>query len=143
MSSRRKISYVERTDTVPGGERVPVFTKVEVSNLYTRTYHDAIDRLVLLTPCARNLVDYLCMVMDSGNIVQNNAVRRRTFRWRMAKLGVDYKDGTVKNAFLELVDGGLLLDMGRGSYRLNPVYFMKNGGRGRIELIKQVYDNKK
>lgn len=144
MAKTRWIRYVKSIRIGVGGQREPVFGKVRVCTTFTRQYHDALALTAGLSPCARNLLDYLASVMDAANTVQSNVNKRRAFIWNMKKFGVVYTDGTVKNAYAELSGKGLLTDLGRGVYRVNPMYFMKNAGKGRDDMIKQNfgYDEK-
>lgn len=144
MTKTRWIRYVKAIRTGRDGQKEPVFGRAKICTTFTRQYHDALALTATLSPCARNLLDYLASVMDAANTVQSNVNKRRAFIWNMKKFGVVYSDGTVKNAYAELLTKGLLADVGRGVYRVNPMYFMKNAGKGRDDMIKQNfgYDEK-
>lgn len=119
------------------------YGRVEVECAYTRVYHSALPLLALLSPSARSLMDFLCAVMQDGNLVFSNRPMRYSFIKHMERAGVGITDGSVVRCFMELTDGGLLLKVKRGVYRVNPEYFMKNKGENREQLIRVCYENDK
>jgi predicted transcriptional regulator of viral defense system len=49
---------------------------------------------------------------------------------------VDYSESSIKKAFAQLTKKGLLRQVSRGVYKVNPEYFVKNDDAKRFELIK-------
>lgn len=136
MARRLEVRHITGSHKDEEGFTILHWSTYLVGVSYTRQYHESLPLLMRLSPCARNLLDYLTTVMDSGNIVQNNASRRRSFMSFMASCGIVYGDATVQNAFMELSDTGLLLHFGRGAYQLNPEYVMRGAATKRSKLIR-------
>lgn len=143
MQSGKWLRYKRGEVRHPDGVITLLFGRVLIETAYTRQYHNALRRLAVLSPCARNLIDYLAQVMTSDGVVFSNAAVRRAFRGVMQGFGVVYGDSTVVRAFGELQDGGLLVGCRRGVYRVNPEYFAKNKAAGRETMIKRQYENDK
>ena len=141
MQSPKWLQYRKEVVKQEDGSNAVFHDKVEVETAYTRVYHNAIPIMMGLPPLERSLLDYLCAIMSKSNYVVSNEQKRKSFMVAMKKAKQKCTDGAVIRAFGVLVEKGLLLKAKRGSYQVNPEYFMKNKADGRDALIKKNYEN--
>jgi len=105
----------------------------------TKRYYNCLFLLCKLSPCGRNLIDYLTEIMDKENIASTVEAERIKFREFMSSLSngvVDYSDSAVKKAFQELKVKRLITSVSMSVIRINPLYFFKGSNASRIKQIK-------
>ncbi len=114
----------------------------------TKRFHNCLYLLAGLTPCARNLMDWLTEEMTETNIVYHTAESRRIFNNFLMTITNDrvkYADITIKGAWTDLVRCGLLIPKAtRSTFMVHPKFFFKGTDKARIEKIvaKLYFDNK-
>lgn len=119
--------------------------KVELS--HTKRFHNCLYLLAGLSPCARNLMDWLGEEMNDKNIVYHTEDSRKAFNDFIAMITNDkvrYADQTIKQAWGELSASGLLIKQGsRSAFLVHPKYFFNGEQNKRIERIvaKLIFDN--
>jgi hypothetical protein len=118
---------------------IPIQAYSSVVSNHTKRYHNCLYLLANLGTCARNLMDYLVEQMTPDNIVYSNKHTRDSFRELISQISetnIDYSDSSIKKAFNELSSKGLIRPLERGVFKVNPMYFIKNGDEDRLEMIK-------
>ena len=119
--------------------------RVELS--HTKRFHNCLYLLAGLSPCARNLMDWLGEEMNDKNIVYHTEDSRKAFNDFIAMITNDkvrYADQTIKQAWGELSASGLLIKQGsRSAFLVHPKYFFNGEQNKRIERIvaKLIFDN--
>jgi hypothetical protein len=119
------------------GDRIPVWKQIDVETAGTKRYHNNLTTLTKLSPAARNLLDYLAERMDHENVVGHTKKIRQQF---LELVAYCYADITIKKAFVELKEAGILLPINRGTYRVNPEYFWRKDERKRQRLLKKILE---
>lgn len=112
-----------------------------VASSSTKRYYNCLYLLCRLSPCARNLMDYLSEEMSDDNMVSTDSFMRNGFNAfvvRITNKKVHYEDITIKKAIKELKDKQLIISVGIGRAKVNPMYFFKGSDAKRIENIKLV-----
>ena len=135
---KRSIQYT-KDFTVEEGVIIPIEAYKSVVRSHTKRYHNVLYLLAGLNPCARNLMDFLTDEMRGDNIVYSSSHTRDTFREFISKASdgeVDYSESSIKKAFSNLTDKGLIRKVSRGVYKVNPQYFIKNDDSKRFDMIK-------
>jgi hypothetical protein len=145
------IDYIKGFD-LQNGEVVSVTGKEVIKMSYTRRYHNCLYLLAGLTPCARNLMDYLSEKAQENEkrIVRSDIEARETFNNFMEGITtrddvktVKYSDSTIKSAFGELNVSGLLLFVRKGVFEVNPKFFFNGKDEERFKSIQlQIKFNK-
>lgn len=105
--------------------------KVEINLDFVRRYRGFFYRIIDLTGCCRDLIEFLIEEMDGDNMVANSKSKRQKFidatsptRYKHGKKS--YKDSSVNQAFSELHKMGLLFSDSKGEYQVNPAFFWKS-----------------
>jgi len=146
-----KVKYVGRVDILNDGFKMPRFQYQSIEQEYVKRYHTVFAILAGLSPCARDLMEYLVNTMNEDNIVTTNEYTRGNFLsvLKSATLTssgdfVTYSDSNVKKAIQTLVDRNCLIKKGRGIYIVNPeIYFNPRGTqRDRMDSIKMILEFK-
>lgn len=135
---KRVIQYT-KDFTIEEGIILPVEAHKAVVTSHTKRYHNVLYLLAGLNTCARNLMDFLSEEMRNDNIVYSSSHTREAFREFISNVSegeVDYSESSIKKAFSNLTDKGLIRKVSRGVYKVNPQYFIKNGDSNRFEMIK-------
>lgn len=104
-----------------------------------KRYYNCLYLLAKLSPCARNLMDYLTESMDDRNLIRSSQHDRETFINFIGNItngDVTYGHQAVKNAYGELADKNLLLHRQKGLYKVNELYFFKGSDAKRLKSIK-------
>lgn len=112
-----------------------------VASSSTKRYYNCLYLLCRLSPCARNLMDYLSEEMTEDNMISTDKFMRDSFDAfisRITNKRVSYKDISIKKAVRELKDKHLLITVGIGRAKVNPMYFFKGSDSKRIENIKLI-----
>lgn len=146
------ISYLSGWRYREDGSMEPIkepesFEEIVVMN-HTKRFHNCLYLLAGLSPCARNLMDWLTEEMTETNIVYHTAGSRRVFNDFIAKITgnkVVYADQTVKQAWGELNKAGLLIAKStKATFMVHPKFFFKGTDKDRIlKIIAQItFDNK-
>ena len=110
-----------------------------VAQSSTKRYYNCLYLLCRLSPCARNLVDYMSEVMDKDNMVNTSAPDRKMFIEFMAKItrdAVTYSDSAIKKALQELKAKNLIIPKYVGRALVNPLYFFSESDAKRMNMIK-------
>lgn len=127
---------------VPDGKDEPVV----MDN--TKRFHNCLYLLAGLSPCARNLMDWLTEEMNESNIVYHTAGSRKDFSEFLGEItnkNIVYADQTIKQAWAELNKVGLLISRPtKATFMVHPKFFFKGSDKARIEkIIAQItFDNK-
>jgi hypothetical protein len=134
----KRITYT--TDyTVEEGIIIPKEAYKSVMTNHTKRFHNCLYLLAGLNPCTRNLMDFLAEEMDNDNVVYSNAVTKDKFANFIAGVSegtITYGESSIKKAYSTLCDKGLLRKLGRGIYKVNPEYFIKNTDDNRERLLR-------
>lgn len=115
---------------------------------HTKRFHNCIYLLAALSPCARNLMDWLTEEMTETNIVYHTAGSRRIFSDFLASITNDkihYADQTVKQAWMELAKAGLIIPRPtKATFMVHPKFFFKGNDKSRVEKIiaQLTFENK-
>lgn len=150
MGSHKKIlRYATGIDKERSEEDVTLLTfrSVKIETASVKHYSNHLHILAELSGTNRLVLDFILQEMDSNNYIANNSSFKKNFRRTIEQLGVerDYSSSTINNAFGNLKKIFVLLkesDLGRGLYRVNPLYFWKGTERSRLELIRQYREYK-
>ena len=127
---------------VPEGQE-----EVVVMN-HTKRFHNCIYLLAGLSPCARNLMDWLTEEMTDTNIVYHTAGSRKIFSEFLSSITnrkLHYADQTVKQAWMELSQAGLIIARPtKATFMVHPKFFFKGNDKARIEKIiaQLTFENK-
>lgn len=128
--------------------KVPAGNEEAVVLDNTKRFHNCLYLLAGLSPCARNLMDWLTEEMNNDNMVYHTAGSRRSFNDFLNEITnkkVNYADQTVKQAWQELNRAGLLIARAtKATFMVHPKFFFKGSDKARIEkVIAQItFDNK-
>ena len=127
-----------------GGVVEPIWNHRTLSKNHVARFRHSLYTLMELSGCARNLIDYLSEIMDSDNVIHNSTTVREqfiSFVERATGGNVQYKANTVAKAMDELSKMGLLMRHKKGSYYVNPIFFMRGGReRDRVRLVRMVLE---
>lgn len=137
------VRYVETYED-RGGVMEPVYADVKVNKNHVSRYRMSLYALFRLSMCARHLIDYLSEVMDHENMVHNNVTVREQFI-RFVDVATEgrvcYAASTVSKSIDQLCAMGFLTRHKRGTYMVNPIFFMRGGKeRERVKLIRMVME---
>ena len=114
---------------------------------HTKRFHNCLYLLAGLSPCARNLMDWLTEEMTDTNIVYHTAGSRKIFNEFIGSItngSVNYADQTIKQAWGELNKVGLLIAKStKATFMVHPKFFFKGNDKDRInKIIAQLtFDN--
>lgn len=137
----RKVEVIDRIELLYDKDGNVMYDDISqpMKNIYRKTvdipwstvrrYADCLGLLFGLTPCTRNLLDYLVEhAMDKDNIVVHTSyVRGKFIEFSKDELGVErYNDRRVYQSFEELVKTGFLIKKQRSVYQVSPMFFTKN-----------------
>jgi len=132
------INYI-KDFTVEEGIIIPVEGYKSVICNHTKRYHNCLYLLAGLTTCARNLMDFLTEDMNNDNIIYSNKNTKDKFIefiYHVSEGKVTYGESSIKKAYSMLCDKGLIRKVGRGIYKVNPEYFIRNSEENRERLLK-------
>jgi hypothetical protein len=110
-----------------------------VAGSSTKRYYNCLYLLCKLSPCARNLMDYLSEVMDADNMIsttENDRSRFRVFIDKVTNGTVTYSDSAIKKAQQELKAKNLIISSGVSRAKVNPLYFFTGSDAKRLSMIK-------
>ena len=135
-----KTVYSEVTQTVDleSGEvvdvqikdtKVPVNTKEEFVQLYTSVE----SKLKSLSLSEERLWTYCILHCDNKNIIRILAYDKQLIfdKWGLAQ-------STIANATNKLIEANLIFRIGRGTYRVNPIYAWKGSSTDRRTMLTYV-----
>jgi hypothetical protein len=134
----RVIEYIDGHTFDEEGIAYPTIKKEPVIMSNTKRYYNCLYMLAGIKLLPRLLMDWLTEEMDDNNIVYNSAYTRERFIEFIDKITLGkqkYQDQSVRQAFSDLKESGLIIPKNKGAYRVNPKYFFKGGENQRIELI--------
>lgn len=145
--SRLAVDYVEHAD----GYIELKYDEFPVPMSNIKRYRHTLFRLLGLTPCERDYLDWITEQMRNNNEFYYNdsevakfvAAANKFFGKRLDKDGKQkdrYTTGTVKQGFKELRRRNLILKLNKASglYMVNPVFFVKST-KDRDRLIRMVF----
>ncbi len=135
-----KTVYSEVTQTVDleSGElvdvqikdtKVPTSTKEEFVQLYTSVE----SKLKNLSLSEERLWTYCILHCDNQNIIRILAYDKQIIfdKWGLAQ-------STIANAINRLIEANLIFRIGRGTYRVNPIYAWKGSSTDRRTMLTYV-----
>lgn len=129
----------------PNTEEIVVFFKSKrIVSSCSKRYHNCMHKTAKLTPCARNLMDYLTEKMNKENEVENSVLLKKEFIEFMDKsCGVTYTTNTVNKAFQELKGANLLVSFSKmkGLYVVNPLHFFNSTEQKRTKLLQKLLNS--
>jgi hypothetical protein len=134
----KKINYT-RDFTVEDGFIIPQEGYKSVLASHTKRYHNCLYLLAGLNTCARNLMDFLTEEMSNDNIVRSDKVTKSKFVEFILNVSdgkIAYGESSIKKAYSVLCDKGLIRKLSRGTYKVNPEFFIRNGEDNRERLLK-------
>lgn len=137
------LTYTSKIVTDKDGDRFPVHRTVKIVTSHIKEYDIALPIIVNLTTCARNLILAVTRIMDSNAIVRNDVHVKKYFKNMMKEATegrVNYSDTTINIAFSDLMKVGILLNRGKGSYKVNPKYYYRNSDVRRLDSIRNDYE---
>ena len=129
------------------GIKLPVMHSENIELSHTKRFHNSLYLLAGLSPCARNLMDWLGEEMNDKNIVYHTEDSRIAFNEFIGLItngNVSYADQTIKQAWSELSSSGLIIKQSsRSAFLVHPKYFFNGEKNKRIERIvaKLIFDN--
>ncbi len=144
---KKKLALINYSDGFILDEEVVLRNhKVEkVQMSCTKRYYNCLYLLAGLSPCARNLMDFLAERMDENNLIRSDTLVRTQFIEFFETItqgDVIYKDSTVKAAFQLLSQKGLIILQSKGVFKVNPKYFFNGDDKDRIkEIVMQIKIN--
>jgi hypothetical protein len=145
LRKKVKIKYVAGW-LEESGYKIPKFGYKEISGVHTKRYHNCLYLLAGLNASCRDLMDFLCEVMDKDNKIYSNEKVRQDFIGFISGLTrqeVVYTHNTVKKAYRILSEKSLLIPLTRGVFMVNPEFFFKKGDKERIEAIELILNFEK
>lgn len=113
----------------------------ETQDEFMMTYLNSIDELIGLEKslfqiliCCWKLSSF-SSITEEGNIINNTPI----FRQRCRELGVEMNDNAINIAISKLKAKNILIMMCKGTYLLNPKYFLKGtmSKKSRMQLITE------
>lgn len=141
------VRYTQGYDTVESSDSeipslIPRYGHVSFSTSGVKRYHNVLLTLMSVNGIARDLMDWLTSKMDNDNKVYNTRSNRQNFidfiKSAKAKTPTH---SSVNSAFAGLKNKGLLIDMGRSSFMVNPKYFINSANEeSRSRLIRMVLE---
>lgn len=157
----QKVVKFRSSFSIKDGDVVPSFGKYTVNTEFIKQYKGALYKLHTLSSCARTLMDYLIENSGDSGVINSNKYTRDNFNKEYVKIWTQYyieseglekfeakklaqekkfKDNTVAHAFTQLCKRGLLIQIQRGVYNINPEYFFKKSERERLDEIKLILE---
>lgn len=133
---------------------IPKFRTIEYGNSGVKRYYNCLLYLAGISGAARDFMDFLSSNMDDNNNVCNNLSLRRSFRDFIEKSIKENEgrgefsyeppmDRTIKGYFKLLTDRYMLIPKERGTYQVNPEFFMKSHNEANREyMISLIFKDK-
>ena len=105
-----------------------------------KLYNNVMCRLAKVDKCASLFFHFICEKMDdSNNIVHTSILRNDFIKFSKSNLSLDYKDDTVKKAFIKLVKVGLIINYDkRADFTVNPKHVFNGSEQSRKKIIQGV-----
>lgn len=119
-----------------------VYSTENINTEFTKYYKGASDLVLLTNGCARYLVDYICNNITDTHLVRNDVQAREAFTQYTKKYNVTYADSSIYAGFKQLVELDILVQLRKGLYIINPVYFYKGNEQDRLECVKKILEFK-
>ena len=129
------IVYVNHQDVWISSFKTKKFT----TNGY-KLYNNVNHLLAKVDKCAYLFFHFICEKMDdSNNIVHTSFLRNEFILFTKSNALIDYKDDTVKKAFIKLVKVGLIINYDkRSDFTVNPKHVFKGSEKSRKEIIQGI-----
>lgn len=137
----KKIKYITGMEEVNEIKTVIYSTK-SVNTEFIKYYKGASDLVLLTNGCARYLVDYICNNVTDTHLIRNDVQARALFAEYMKKYKTTYAESSIYAAFKQLVELDILIQLRKGLYIINPVYFYKGNEQDRLECVKKILEFK-
>jgi len=137
------IDYIKGFNMIDGEPKSILGAEVVRMN-YMKRYYNCLYLLAGLSPCARNLMDYLTEEMDEDNEVRSDVgvrakfisfITKITYGLKTSPTGIVYADPTVKSAFTELSSSGLIISRRKGVFEVNKKFFFLGKEEDRLNAI--------
>lgn len=115
---------------------------------HTKRFHNCLYLLAGLSPCARNLMDWMAEEMTDNNMIyhtEDNRIKFNEFIKKITNDKVSYADQTIKQSWAELSKSGLIIPQkSRSMFMVHPKFFWNGNDKKRIDRImaKLIFDNK-
>lgn len=131
------IRYVEKYVADEDGISMPVYKTKKTTKSCVQRYMCCQHKLAKLTKCAEMLLRFITEEMDQSNNICHSVQLRRKFGGQMkVSCNLVYVDDTIKKAFYELVNHGLIVSYGiKTDYTVNPLYYFKGSEKSREIII--------
>lgn len=119
------------------------FDYMSVDLRATKRYNNAVCVLMGIDGCAYHLIEWLSINVTAGGYVNNNVITRQafiSFHAKHKKSNKSYGEDSVNKAFKKLTDEELLIQINKGTYRINPLMYFIGEEDDRIKAIKWVME---
>lgn len=142
MSTEKKkvkvIEYLDGFTIDEEGIALPVKKNEVIVMSNTRRYYNCLYMLAGIKLLSRTLMDWLTEEMNDDNIVYNTEYSRQRFIKFISDITNGkqvYQHQSIRQAFVDLKEAGLLIQKNKGAYRVHPKFFFKGSETDRMELI--------
>lgn len=142
MKKIKQLRYITGIDENKSSESIliPKWKVERIETSHVKMYQNALKILPELSPATREVLDFVVHEMDRRNFISNDTSLKKNFQYLQKKHGrVQYTNGTINKSFSELLEKEILVkgkSYGRGTYRVNPIYFSKVSEQERIEQLR-------
>lgn len=135
------VSYVKEYQ-VSEGVLLPKWAYLTYSTSGVKRYHAAIYHLCGITGFTRDLIDWLTGEMNLDNIVHNDQhTKARLYRFYRETKQKPPSASMINRSFRILAEKKLLIQRGRGTYMVNPEFFMNSANEeSRSRLLKIILE---
>ena len=142
MKAHLKTVYSESHQIVDSetGELLDIQTKetrvlTQTREEFIQVYTAVESKLASLSPSEERVWTYCILNCDKENLIRLNSFDKEKI---LQKWGV--ASSTTANAVKALITAGLLIRVGRGTYRINPRYSWKGNSNDRRQALKYVLE---
>lgn len=134
------VDFIEKYIQDSDGDKLPKFKRKYFTKKHVARYSNCRHKLAKLSRCAYLFLSFITEEMDSKNNIVHTKQLRTKFITHMNKdCNASFKDDTVKKAFYQLIDEGLIIDYGvKQDYTVNPLHFFSGTEEKRKILIKEL-----
>ena len=142
MGEKLTVRFVDSYERSDDLAIVPKYGYASFSTSGVKRYHAVLMTLCGVSGVARDLMDWLTAQMDNDNRVYNTKATRCAFISFLSRAGKKKTThSSINAAFAGLRKKGLLIDLGRSCFMVNPEYFINSANEeSRSRLIKMVLE---
>lgn|GEM_PF-1792734 len=123
-----------------------IFKSVKIDKMYTKLYSSGMIKLSMLKGIPFPLFMFLCQSCKNDGVVHSGEVYCEEFLiWFEKAAGVksNYSLETIGKGYAQLTKAELLIKLGLGRYRINPVHFWKGSiERERVDAVRKLLEDK-